>query len=92
MEKQGSGKSTLFIARNWNDWTDDVAVDPLMLSLTVKDAATYIHSLNCFRNFSHAELLYRLDDRFGAAHTLAMINASCFTTRRMKLMINRDKT
>ena len=77
----------------WNEWADVAAVDALMSSLA-GDATTYAHSLIDFKDFSHAELLLRLDERFEAARKLA--NDKCqlchAKNRKMRLMISWDRT
>ena len=65
----------------WNGWTD--VTDAMMLNLSV-DAEVYIHGLCDFKHFSRAELLYRLEERFGAAHTLADDNSQLHHQQKLK--------
>ena len=48
---------------------DEVAAEALILSFS-GDTAVFIHTLSDFKDISHAELFYSLEERFGAC-TLA---------------------
>jgi hypothetical protein len=54
----------------WNEWTEDVALEALHLSLS-GDAATYITGLSNSDSMSYMELLAALEDRFGPARTIS---------------------
>jgi hypothetical protein len=54
----------------WNEWTEDVALEALHLSLS-GDAATYITGLSNTESMNYGELLAALEDRFGPTRTIS---------------------
>ena len=67
----GDYRGRFDIATDWNGWTDDGRTDAMLLSME-GDLAGLIHGHQEFCHFSYEEVCQSLDDRFGAAITVAI--------------------
>ena len=58
------------LTADWNRWGEGERAEALLMSLD-GDAAGYVQELRGFRHFSYEEICATLNDRFGAACTVA---------------------